>query len=223
VARNVAHVIKPPKVDDKEIESLTAVQVGTVLAALDGHALHPIAVLALSSGARRGEILGLRWADLDFDGGTMRIERSLEQTRAGLKFKQPKSRHSKRTVGLPPIAVEALQAHRRRQLELRLALGQGKLADDALVFTTIDGDLIPPNNLSRDWWRFVKTRKLPKVSFHGLRHSHVSALIASGIDPVTVSRRIGHASVSTTLNIYAHQFAKTDARAADAIEAALKL
>jgi integrase len=124
-------------------------------------------------------------------------------------------------VALPPIAIEALQAHRKRQLEIRLALGQGKPDADTLVFSTVEGDPIPPNNLSRDWWRFVKARKLPPVSFHALRHSHASALIASGVDPLTVSRRIGHAKVSTTMNIYSHVFEQTDAKAADAIEAAL--
>jgi integrase len=222
VARNVAHAIKPPKVDDLEVKSLTAEQVVAVLAALEGHPLQPIGILALAIGARRGEILALHWSDVDLEKATVRIERSIEQTRTGLKFKQPKTRHGRRTIGLPPIAVEALQAHRRHQLEQRLALGQGRPADDALVFSTIDNGPIPPNNLSRDWWRFVKTRKLPKITFHGLRHSSVSMLIASGIDPLTVSRRVGHARVSTTLNIYSHKFENTDAAAAKAIEAALK-
>jgi integrase len=221
VARNVAHAIKPPKVEDREIVALKADQVGAVLAALEGHPLQPIAVLALSMGARRGEILALRWCDVELGAGTMRIERSLEQTRAGLKFKRPKSQHGRRVVALPPIAVEALQAHRRHQLELRLALGQGKPDADSRV-QHHRGRSHPPNNLSRDWRRFVKARKLPAVSFHGLRHSHASALIASGIDPLTVSRRIGHANVSTTLNIYSHEFADTDAAAAKAIDAALK-
>jgi integrase len=220
VARNVASAVKPPKVEDTEIASLKADEVAAVLAALQGHPLEPIAVLALATGARRGEILGLRWGD--FDAATLRIARSLEQTKAGLAFKPPKTKAGARVISLPPIAVDALTAHRRRQLELRLALGRGKLDDDALMFTAIDGGPIPPNNLSRDWWRFVQTRNLPRVSFHGLRHSHASALIASGIDPVTVSRRIGHANVSTTLNIYSHEFADTDAAAATAIETALR-
>jgi integrase len=221
VARNVASAVKPPKVEDTEIASLKADEVAAVLAALQGHPLEPIGVLALATGARRGEILGLRWGDINIDAATLRIARSLEQTKAGLTFKPPKTKAGARVISLPPIAMDALTAHRRRQLELRLALGRGKLDDDALVFTTIDDGPLPPNNLSRDWWRFVQTRNLPRVSFHALRHSHASALIASGIDPVTVSRRIGHASVSTTLNIYAHKFAKTDAAAAKAIEAAL--
>jgi integrase len=120
------------------------------------------------------------------------------------------------------MAVEALQAHRRRQLELRLILGQGKPDAGTLVFSTLDGDPIRPNGLSRDWCMFVRKHGLPAVSFHALRHSHVSALVASGIDPLTISRRIGHANVSTTMNVYSHMFEQTDAVAAKAIEAALK-
>jgi len=222
LARNVAHAVKPPKVEDMEVEALKADQIEPVLTALKGHRLEPIAVLALSVGARRGEILGLTWGNVDLAAAAVRIERSLEQTRGGLKFKPPKTRRGKRNIALPPIAVEALQAHRRRQLELRLSFGLGKPEEGTLVFSTIDGDPIPPNNLSRDWRRFVKARKLPDISFHGLRHSHASALIASGIDPLTVSRRIGHANASTTMNVYGHMFEKTDAAAAKAIEAALK-
>jgi integrase len=222
VSRNVASVVKPPKVDEIEIESLKADEIGTVLNALKGHTLEPIAVLALSSGARRGEMLALSWANVDLDAGTIKIERSLEQTKAGLRFKVPKTRNGRRVVSLPPIAMDALRAHRRGQLERRMALGQGKLDPDSLVFAAYDGAPIPPNNLSRDWRRFVLARKLPRVSFHGLRHSHVSALIAGGVDVLTVSRRIGHASPVVTMKVYAHLFSQTDKTAAKAIEAALR-
>jgi integrase len=221
VSRNVASVVKPPKVDEIEIESLKAGAIDTVLNALKGHTLEPIAVLALSSGARRGEMLALNWANVDLDAGTIKIERSLEQTKAGLLFKAPKTKNGRRVVSLPPIAVDALRAHRRRWLELRMALGQGKPEPDALVFSAFDGSPIPPNDLSRDWRRFVLARKLPSVSFHGLRHSHASALIAGGVDVLTVSRRIGHASPVVTMKVYAHLFSETDKTAAKAIEAVL--
>jgi integrase len=100
--------------------------------------------------------------------------------------------------------------------------GQGRLDPDALVFSAYDGSPIPPNNLSRDWRRFVLARKLPQISFHGLRHSHVSALIAGGADVLTVSRRIGHASPVVTMKVYAHLFSETDKTAAKAIEAAMR-
>jgi integrase len=222
LARNVASIIKPPKVEEAEIDSLKADQIATVLKALDGHPLQPIAVLALSTGARRGELCGLAWGHVDLDKATLKIERSLEQTKAELKFKSPKTKTSRRAISLPPTAIDALRAHRRQQLETRVALGQGRPDADTLVFSRVDGSPIPPNDLSRDWARFVKARKLPRVSFHGLRHSHVSALIASGVDPLTISRRIGHASPVVTLRTYAHLFTQTDAGAAKAIEAALR-
>jgi integrase len=222
IARNVAHAIRPPAVEDTEVAALKADQIAAVLTTLKGHWLEPIAVLALASGVRRGEILALTWGKIDLVKGTMRIERSLEQTKAGLCFKAPKTKRSKRTIVLPPIAVDVLQAHRRRQLEIRLVFGQGKPDAGTLVFSTLEGAPIPPNNLSRDWRRFVKARGLPAVSFHGLRHSHVSALIASGLDPLTVARRVGHSSAVVTMKTYAHMFEQTDAVAAKAIEAALR-
>ena len=222
VSRNVASVVRPPKVNEIEIESLKAGEIDAVLTALRNHRLEPITVLALGSGARRGEILALNWGNVDLDAGTIKIERSLEQTKAGLRFKSPKTKNGRRVVSIPPIAVDALRAHRRRRLELRMALGQGKLEPDALVFCDIDDSPIPPNNLSRDWRRFVLAHKLPRISFHGLRHSHVSALIAGGVDALTVSRRIGHASPVVTMKVYAHLFSGTDKAAAEAIEAALR-
>jgi integrase len=222
VSRNVASVVKLPQVDETEIESLRADEIDVVLTALKDHWLEPIVILALSSGARRGEMLALNWENVDLVAGTIKIERSLEQTKAGLRFKAPKTKNGRRVVSLPPIAVDALRAHRRRRLELRMALGQGKPEPDALVFSTFNDTPIPPNNLSRDWRRFVLASKLPRIPFHGLRHSHVSALIAGGVDVLTVSRRIGHASPVVTMKVYAHLFSETDKTAAKAIEAALR-
>jgi integrase len=222
ITRNVASIITPPKVEDREIDSLKADEIGTVLAALQGHPLQAIGILALSTGARRGELLALAWGCIDLDKGSMKIERSLEQTRSGVTFKAPKTKTSRRTISLPPMAIEVLRAHRLQQLEIRVALGQGKPGSDTLVFSDVEGNPRAPNDLSRDWRRFILSRKLPPVSFHGLRHSHVSALTDRGVDVVTISKRIGHANPATTLRIYAHMFRQTDTVAADAIEAALR-
>jgi len=222
VSRNVVHVIKPPKVEAEEIEALSGEQMAAVLVALEGHSLFPIVATALGTGVRRGELLALRWADVDLDAGIVRIERSVEETRAGLAFKAPKTRHGRRTVSLSSITVDALRAHKVKQLETRMALGQGKATAETLVFSRLDGAPLSPNGLSCDWNRVCKARKLPPVTFHGLRHSHASALITAGVDVLTVSRRLGHGSPVVTLGVYAHLLENTDTKAASAIEAVLR-
>ena len=219
LSRNVAAIVDAPKVEVDEIEILDAGQIATVLDALRGSRLHPIASLALASGCRRGELLALRWSDID--RAVLKVERSLEQTRAGLRFKGPKSKNGRRSISLPPFAVTMLDAHRREQLELRMKLGMGKPKLDALVFCNHDGEPIAPNHLSVMWRRAIAGLDVPKVTFHALRHSHASALIAEGVDLVTISKRLGHASANFTLSVYAHLFRKTDDTAATAIEKAL--
>jgi integrase len=222
VGRNVAHAVRPPKVEATETAILSAEQIANVLARLDGHLLHPIAALALGTGMRRGEVCGLAWGAVDLDRGAVRVDRSLEETKDGLRFKSPKTAHSRRIVSLPAIAVDLLRAHQRRQAEQRLLLGLGRAGPDDLVFARPDGSPLSPDNLSRDWRRTVKALRLPAVTFHALRHSHASALIAAGLDVVSVSRRLGHGSPAITLRVYAHAFSTTDAAAAQAIEAAMK-
>ena len=222
VGRNVAHAIRPPKVEAAEAASLTADQIADVLARLQDHALYPIAALALGTGMRRGELCALAWAALDLDKAAVRVEQSLEETKDGLRFKAPKTVHGRRTISLPASVVEILREHRRRQIEQRLLLGLGRLGGEDLVFARLDGSPYPPDTLSRDWWRAVNALNLPRIMFHALRHSHASALIAAGLDVVTVSRRLGHGSPAITLGVYAHAFAETDKGAAAAIERALR-
>jgi integrase len=222
LARNAAEAVSPPRLKADEIEILTADQIAAVLDALQDSRLHPIVSLAVYSGMRRGELLALRWQDVNLDGASLKVERSLEETRAGLRFKSPKTKHGRRAISLPRSAVEMLRDHRKAQLELRFQLGMGKHESDALVFCNHDGSPISPNYISKIWrLKISSVPGLPKVSFHSLRHSHASALIAAGIDVVTVSRRLGHSSPVITLGVYAHLFSKTDDGAAAAIEKVL--
>jgi len=221
--RNVASIIKPPKLERKEVEILTADEIADSLTKLEGHSLYPIVALAIGTGARRGEIAALKWSDVNLDGATLRVERSLEQTAAGLRVKAPKTAAGRRTISLPAFVVTALREHRRKVLELHLACGLGKLPADAPVFgNPVEGGWSNPYSISDRWRDAVKSRKLPKVTFHALRHSHASALIAAGLDVVAVSRRLGHASPALTLSVYSHLFVNTDQKAAAAIDAALK-
>ena len=221
LARNVTAVISPPKVVAGEIEIFQADEITAVLGKLAGHHLHPLANTALATGLRRGELLALSWTCVDLDDATVRVERSLEQIKTGLRFKAPKTKHGRRTISLPAGAVEVLREHYRRQLEVRLLLGLGKPGPDALVFCRPTGEPIPPNDLSRDWRRACASLGLPRVMFHALRHTHASALVAAGVDVVQISRRLGHGSPAVTLNVYTHLFDASDDAAARAIDLAM--
>jgi integrase len=128
-------------------------------------------VVDLATGLRRGELLALRIADVDLDWVKLTVERSLEETKDGLRFKEPKTKQSKRTISLPPDAVAALRE--------RLALGLGKPDADTLLFGEPDGSPTPPNRLTRRWQDACVSLKLPRVSFHALRHAHASARAAT--------------------------------------------
>ena len=222
LTRNPASVVSPPRVTAEEIDILSADQVKAVLAAMRTTSIYPQVVVLLGTGMRRGELMGLQWGDIDLESGKLRIERAVEKTKAhGLRLKAPKTRHGRRTISLPAGAIEVLKAHRRAQLELRVALGVGKLLpSDAFVFGTVEGKPPDPDRITQDWKRFAAKHDLPRVTLHALRHCHASALIASGADPVTVSRRLGHGS---TMSVYAHLFDRSDEAAAKAIDAVLKI
>jgi len=219
VQRNVAGVVRPPKPEHAQVEILSADQISDTLKRLRDvkHRLYPIIALALGTGMRRGEICALAWKAVDLEAGTVRVERSLEETDA-LRFKTPKTRAGIRTISLPQSVIDVLRQHRVQQNEhcLRHQLGRFEL-----VFPLADGSPYPPDRLSGDWIEAVRVYQLPKVKFHALRHSHASALIAAGLDVVSVSQRLGHASPSITLSVYAHQFRPRDDEAAQAIDAVL--
>ena len=209
VQANVAALVSPPRVASVEIEILSADAIKAMLAKIRGRTLYPIVLTALGTGARRGELLALRWQDIDLDRAVARVEQSLEQTKAGLQFKEPKTRHGRRSIALPAYLVTELRAHRKAQQEQNLALGAGKLSPDALAFPTFDGKPRSPNALTKEWSVVAKAMRLG-ASFHALRHTHASQLIASGLDVLTISRRLGHGSPTITLNVYGHLFSNTD-------------
>jgi integrase len=223
VAKNVAADERAPKVEDTEVEILTDDRIADLLTRLIGRAIYPRAILALFTGVRRGELLALRWVNIDLDAKKIiRIREALEETKAhGTRFKRAKTKSGRRDISLPDIVVEALREHRRRQLEDRVALGLGKLPDDALVFPALDGGPQSPRSFSGEWAELAKSIGMGDITLHALRHTHASQLIDAGIDVVAISKRLGHASPNITLRIYAHGFRKRDDKAAEAINAAL--
>jgi integrase len=164
---------------------------------------------------RRGEVLAARWKNLEFDRGTLRVVESLEQTKTGIRFKEPKS-GQQRTITLPSYAIEELRRLKREQAEELLALGI-RQAGDTLICARADGKPHQPLSLTYEFARFISRLDLPTVRFHDLRHSHATQLLAGGVHPKIASERLGHASVAITLDLYSHV---TDTMQSDA---ALKL
>jgi len=171
---------------------------------------------------RRGELLALQWGAVDLDAAALRVERSLEETREGLRFKEPKSDAGWRTIILHSSTVAALRAHKIAQMQYRLAVGADKLDAATLVFTDMHGKPLKPHTVSRAWRRIVEARSLPRVTLHALRHTHASILIREGVDIVTISRRLGHGKPSVTLDVYGHLMGGADKSAALAIGKVLK-
>lgn len=226
VPANPARRAKRPKLQRDEIEILSEDEVRHILRKLHGRPMYRLAALGLSTGMRRGELLALRWKDVDLEAGSLRVEQSLEQTKtgagdgarpilgAGLRFKAPKTRHGRRSISLPASIIAELRALRKEQAEERLKLGLGREPDDALVFRTSEGAPLLPNSVTTEWRRLVTALKLPRVSMHAWRHTHASQLIDSGMDVLTISRRLGHGSPSITLDVYGHRFKRKDDTAA---------
>jgi len=217
--QNVAALVDPPKVEQAEIQILRPDQIKAAMNAHRGKALYPIAAVALGTGMRRGELLALRWCDVDLDRATVQVQRSLEVTRkGGLRFKPPKTKYGRRSVAISPSLVALLRGHWKAQQEQRLLLGLGKAPAEALVFATCEGKTRSPNGLTKEWSVAMARIGLPEITLHALRHTHASQLIASGIDVLTISRRLGHGSPAITLAVYGHLFSNSDAGAAQVVE-----
>jgi integrase len=220
LSKNPVALESPPKVTASEVQVVPRERIGELVEKLRGRDLYAPAIVALFAGLRRGELLALTWVDIDLDRGAIRVTKALEETSAGIRIKKPKSAAGERSVSLPQIVSDALREHRRHQLEFRMALGAGRMPDDALVFPTFDGKPQSPRNFSKRWAWFAASIGHADLTFHALRHTHASSLLAAGLDVVTVAKRLGHRP-DVCLRVYAHTIEQTDRAAAAAIDAAL--
>jgi len=176
----------------------------------------PLLLLAVATGGRRGELLALRWADLDLDAGTVRIGRSLRRGEAGLRFKTPKTPAGTRTVGLGPQAVAALRRHRAEQVERRLAFGAAYHTAEDLVVCKVDGAPLDPDHVSGEFRVLARRAGLPpEAHLHTLRHSAASFLAAAGVPASDIAAQLGHADGGAlALRVYVHPLEENKRRAA---------
>ena len=215
VAVNPVTNSEPPRITKHLAIALTPPQQTMVLESASGPwCIRTYLEVAAATGCRRGELLALRWSDLV--GGCALIARSLTQTREGLQFKGTKTEKPRRVV-LPQSAIRALDAHRCQQDEFRRLFGPEYHSDLDLVFANADGTPLKPDSISASVSALFKRLKIPKpkgASLHLLRHSHTSVLLAQGVPLPAVSARLGHSSVRTTQEIYAHMITGQDEEAA---------
>ena len=206
IARNPVEAVDPVKEAEKELRLWTFEETATFLDAARGHRLYAAFYLALGTGLRRGELLGLFWTDLK--GDQLHIRRSLTKgDKSGVVWTQPKTRAGSRIVTVPQDALDVLEEHRKRQEAERAQLGDMWERTD-LVFASGFGDVITPVSFQHQWTKLQKAAGVPHMRLHDLRHLHVSLLVRRGLDPRTIADRIGHTDASFTLRRYSHMFAE---------------
>ena len=235
LARNAAELAEPPKVHDTEREPLAPDEIARLLDAATGHRDELLILLALTTGMRQGELLGLTWQAVDLDAGVLHVRHTLDG-RSG-QLVEPKTRRSRRTLAIPADVVALLQAHRVRQMEWRLKAGAQWYSGPTspatsiaghdrptagLVFTTRWGRPIDGTNLTHRYQRLCAEHGIRRTSWHDLRHTAATLMAAAGIRPEEARDQLGHASIRTTLGIYSHALPDHRRRIADTMGDALR-
>jgi integrase len=192
-------------------------QARTFLDAARGDRFEALYVLAVATGMKQGELLGLKWADLDLKKGTLSVRRSLRVDKDGAHYTEGKRDHSRRRIELGAGTVAALRAHRKRQLEERVRYAD-LWEDNDLIFCQKDGRPIRRWNLEREFYKVLKHAGLPKITFHGLRHTCASLMLLNNTPAKVVSEMLGHADVAFTLKVYSHVLPGMQRSAADGMD-----
>lgn len=215
IPRNPASLLESkPKVSHKEVQVWDEDQIKHFLKVASNSKTRYFMVfhLALATGMRQGEILGLRWSDVDFDRGIISVRQTLSHD--GKKLKTgAKTKTSLRSISIDPKTVQLLQKHRRGILSERLHAGS-EYEDNDLVICTINGKPCSPRNISRIWYELLKKSELPRLTFHDLRHTHASLLLKNNEHPKVVSERLGHSKIQITIDLYSHLFPNMQEEAA---------
>jgi integrase len=222
VHRNVARLVPPPRSESKPVEPLGPDEARKFLEAVEGHRLQALFVLAISTGLRQGEILGLRWQDVDLEEGVLSVRYTLGRHDGQYCLVEPKTPQSRRTIALPEIALEALKAHRTRQLLEREEVGPG-WTEFNLVFTTEHGQPLNSRVPYAAFKRILKAAGLRTQRFHDLRHCTATLLLSQGVHPRLVQEALGHSDVGITLNLYSHVLSELKRQTAVQMDAVLSV
>lgn len=222
IADNPASRVKPPKVKKRRAMCYDDEQAEALLSALDKepedvYKFKVIVALAIASGLRRGEIMGLEWRDVNLQECVITVQRASQYVPGiGIITKEPKNESSERLVTIPVGVAALLQNYKAHWNAQRLIAGE-KWQGTLRLFATWDGLPMHPDSISNWFPSFLKRHGLPHMSFHGLRHTNATLLIAQGVQPKTISSRLGHSNISTTMDIYGHHMRRADREAAESL------
>jgi integrase len=203
LARNPVDAIDPPKIERSTMKTYDLAQTADLIDTTRGTRMTITVILAVLCGLRRGEIAALRWRNVNLGAAQLAVTESAEQTRAGVRYKQPKSGKG-RTVALSARVVNELRSHRVQQAQELLMLGVS-LTDDAFVVAQADSSPLQPRTITHQWHLLLSNNKaLPRIRFHDLRHAHATHMLSSGVHPKIASERLGHSKVGITMDLYSH-------------------
>jgi len=214
VSRNVAKLVASPKVTRIEIEPFNPVEAREFLHAIQGERLEALYLVAIATGLRQAEILGLSWKDIDLDGAELTVRTTLQRIDGEFQFVEPKTARSRRTVAMPVIVVDALRTHRGRQVGEMLQAGNNWV-ESGLVFTPPTGGPLADQSVRDQFYRILKNSNLRRQRFHDLRHSCASLLIAQGVSSREIMEQLGHSTITLTMNTYGHIFKEARREVAD--------
>ena len=204
LARNPADAVTAPRAERYEVDPPDREEIERILAAADATLYGSLVYVAVMTGMRAGELLGLTWKSVDLEGAALNVRQTVQRiSGVGMVYGKPKTARSRRTVSLTPATVARLRSHRQSQLESRLTLGPA-YQDADLVFPTVIGTPLDANNFRRAWLRIRKRAGVERVRFHDLRHAHATLLIGEGAHMKTISERLGHAGIAITMDTYGH-------------------
>jgi integrase len=221
VARNVGEQVDAPRVPRRPVRAFSIEEARQFVQAVVDDRLEALYVLTLTSGLRRGEVLALKWEDVDFEAGTLAVRRTFGKVKGGWELTEPKTPDSRRVVKPPALALESLKRQRARQLEQRLKAGAA-WQDSGLIFTTTIGTAIDGDNLRKEFQKKLRDAGLEPMPFHSLRHSAATLMLALGVQPKVVSEMLGHSRISITMDTYSHVLPHMQDEAADRLNALLK-
>jgi integrase len=203
VSRNVCDLVTPPRIVSREVVPLSVEQARTLMKHVRGHRLEVLLTVAVVTGMRRGELLALRWSDIDFDHGRLLVLHLVDFL-AGYGYVEgrPKTAAGRRVISFPAFLLDMLKHHQVQQLALRKASDNWE--DRDLVFPNLRGGYLHPNHMGEQFRKILKEAGLPHIHFHDLRHSAASILLCMGVNVKVIQELLGHSDISITLRTYSH-------------------